>query len=777
MSLLSNRDAQLFGLNQTFQNRREQFTQTKELEKKPETIPNKETNSPKTVYCFVGLPGVGKSSQIDRLANIIGAKVNHVGKLAKSIGISNEESVLEQKRSGDLIEYIDEVSGLTLDQIFLENAFENNDQGVILDGFPRSPKQAEFLIQELQKRNYQLKIINLQIPENPVETSMQRQVSRDEKKGNDLDYNRFFGKIQRGLNFDLEALKFLQDVGLDVINIDSSKPKQEVFEQLRGELGLDFESLSFEKDTLKILETASKEIGIEAYVGAGGVYRGFWNGKYGPPQLSTDKDVFVLKREDVLPMLQKLQELSPQTRWSVHSRQKESQNHYGFTPKNLEEGIKSSPYNFRQAGVRIQDGKIDLTIDAQAEADLRNGIIRIDEEVLSKMNPESQEKFLNEFASRIHKTLQEYSGLQLVGLARETYEKVYGPYTTFDVYDDWEKIEQLVQKSETDGNIIWRRLTEKEKIYADEIVDFYRKADKNSIPFSIPPLAKLPSELEELRIIKEKLDLGLEINPGEQKKLSETPKPPEGYNSWFEYVLKEGDDTFNEWVLNQTRSRRPFGGKDPYLEKILSYEPFATYLRISGKNQMHLGQKPTHQGFELKLHTRNTMLNLESDRLHVDLKENLNEQQILDIIKAARLALLWHDMGKIVDCYTPGAHEKIGAVFFKKHAPDWIDNETKELTTWMIENHDLFGRLCRGISEKKDFKLDDEQFDVSANPSYKGALDPQEVRSRILKSGLPLPVATKIIKEIWKADVGSVASLKWILPVADIVEKLILTEE
>lgn len=92
----------------------------------------------------------------------------------------------------------------------------------------------------------------------------------------------------------------------------------------------------------------------------------------------------------------------------------------------------------------------------------------------------------------------------------------------------------------------------------------------------------------------------------------------------------------------------------------------------------------------------------------------------------------------------------------------------------MIRLHDVFGRVSRGLCEKEDTKIGNSDFDVTARPSYTGALDPQIARDEIAKLGLPFETSVAMVKAVWSADVGSVASLRWILPVADKIEDLIL---
>ena len=51
-------------------------------------------------------------------------------------------------------------------------------------------------------------------------------------------------------------------------------------------------------------------------------YRPFLNGKYGPIQLGTDKDVCIQKQEDVPSVYKFLSSSYPKYRWSVFSGEK-----------------------------------------------------------------------------------------------------------------------------------------------------------------------------------------------------------------------------------------------------------------------------------------------------------------------------------------------------------------------------------------------------------------------------------------------------------------------
>lgn len=99
-------------------------------------------------------------------------------------------------------------------------------------------------------------------------------------------------------------------------------------------------------------------------------------------------------------------------------------------------------------------------------------------------------------------------------------------------------------------------------------------------------------------------------------------------------------------------------------------------------------------------------------------------------------------------------------------------------------NHNLIGRLCRGISEKveqiREFHANSDtgamDIDVNAQPSYVLAVDGIYVREKLLECPLPKNLAMCLLKAVYRADMGSVAALRWILPVVELVENLVLQE-
>jgi predicted ATPase len=52
------------------------------------------TNFSKNIYCFLGMPGSGKSTQIEILKQSIGYPAFRIGKYAKSVGATKRVSML-----------------------------------------------------------------------------------------------------------------------------------------------------------------------------------------------------------------------------------------------------------------------------------------------------------------------------------------------------------------------------------------------------------------------------------------------------------------------------------------------------------------------------------------------------------------------------------------------------------------------------------------------------------------------------------------------------------
>ena len=196
----------------------------------------------------------------------------------------------------------------------------------------------------------------------------------------------------------------------------------------------------------------------------------------------------------------------------------------------------------------------------------------------------------------------------------------------------------------------------------------------------------------------------------------------------WEICAKDLDDnSFREYLHQQVNSRK--GQKDDFIRNIMEYN-FAR-----GNFKTH--QKVSHQGRALHLHLVESALQLQTDQL----------PKVLRIV--LRTAMMFHDAGKIKNGDTPGSHQGIGAKMFSQNAPKFLTNKEVELATFLIKYHDIFGRMYRGITEE----------------GYTGAIHPVRVRQIIESMPLDANFQTKFeaCMSVWKADVSSVSSLRWLL--------------
>jgi RimJ/RimL family protein N-acetyltransferase/adenylate kinase family enzyme len=740
----------------------EVMAEMRALEAEPHEQPkHKERDaSRKQVLCFLGLPGAGKTTQINEIQDIIGAEVVHAGKLAKQKGVPHEAA----RSKGKLIEGVDE---MVLDEVDGQEL-----PYVILDGFPRSDAQAQKLLERAEQEGWDVHTLYFTFPEGQeVEASFERQMARDSVEKPGIDHtDRIVGKIKRSVEDDMSAIKRLIDEQASIHVINAEANKREITSELYEVLGMDYESKEFDEQTLRTVAKVADELGIEAWPGAGLLYRPFWNGRFGPAQESTDKDVHVDSPENARTLLKRLQEVAPHVRWAVDDRMQDTREFYGIESPDLATAMQTFPLTFREGGVRFKDGKLDVMMSEQAERDIRRGILRIDEELLARVPEEWHQKIIDRSLERAVKMLGEYPALRIEGRLKDVYERQYGTQEPSRITVDWERIQDEVWEQEYGGRQTWypERFTDSDKVYGEKIRQHYINADKRLTAPPRPDFHPLPEPLELVRKRKLAVEMG-EIDPNsEEARIPETINPPEGYSTWLHFMATEQEDgPFKEWFLNQVRSRKPIGGKDPDVKKAID---------ITKEDKPKKGeQKATHMGFPLDKHTQEAVLQTSTDWLAED--DSLSDQEKRRYRTCMRMAMLYHDHGKLHNVHTPGSHEGIGAKIWEKNAPEWMDKQDIALTKWMIQTHDVFGRLARGLTEKKDIALDDEQFDPSAEPSYQGALDPVAVRQYLRQSDLPLETAAKLHHAIWRSDVSSVSALRWVLPISEHLRDMVLESD
>jgi adenylate kinase len=227
----------------------------------------------KKVFCFLGMPASGKSTQINFLQqNINNCEVFHVGKFAKKIGIPKQ-------KDGSLLQGLDEG--------FLKEVGNSKSNFIVLDGFPRSIEQLVKLILFAKKENWQLEFIHIALPVGKEkEISLQRQIKRE---GSD-DMLRLLGKIDRAVSCDLAVIKEVKGFYNDFYTeIDALQSVEKVRSQVMEAILLSYFKNDFSQKIIKEVQTAI--ISGTATISRSFIYTNIWNNMYGACQEPNDIDV------------------------------------------------------------------------------------------------------------------------------------------------------------------------------------------------------------------------------------------------------------------------------------------------------------------------------------------------------------------------------------------------------------------------------------------------------------------------------------------------------
>jgi adenylate kinase family enzyme len=324
----------------------------------------------KEVLCVLGIPGGGKSVLLDKLAKATECPVLHMRDFLLSKGVQQDD-VQRASREGRLTSGFDEAF---LDEV---RARLNSEVGnfVFLDGFPRSPAQAELLHETATQHNWVLEALWLELaPGREAAQSFERQIARaaSRAKGGTVsseEVTRALAKTARSITHDIPSLAVLQNLGVPVHRLDSTRGTPKLFREVRDVLGISVDDLPWERFALEQLLMWSEECKIPSLWLQGEIiYRAFWNERFNLQLPVAEFSVVTALPKDVPRVRECIRRDSPRGSWSVASWN--STNPLSLPP------VAMSPLRCGRAAVRLRDGKVECVFGEGAEADLRKGIVR-----------------------------------------------------------------------------------------------------------------------------------------------------------------------------------------------------------------------------------------------------------------------------------------------------------------------------------------------------------------------------------------------------------------
>lgn len=370
------------------------------------------------VFVFVGMPGSGKSVHIERLEKATGAPVFHPGTYAESRGLIDDRARAIRARGGLL-------GGI--DREFLEAAAKSPGKFLILDGFPRNLEQAACLFEAAVEHGWAVEVLTINLMRGrEVSQALTRQASRliSRHKGGEPpveEQERVYGKVRRAVASDMPTIQAIRASGAIVHAIDSTVGPSKTFRQIRQVLGLDFESLDWRREYLEALADVSAKLGIEeAWLNGNVISRAFWNDVFGPRRETESAEILVSTEEVKAVLEPALKAKYPQLSFKVWPWRVKNEERDPRKPKKENPGpqlppLHNIPARWLQAAARMKDGRIEMTFGTGAEADLRNGALSIDEDLLRRTPEEKREKLLQATKKRAELARREFPKLTLRG--------------------------------------------------------------------------------------------------------------------------------------------------------------------------------------------------------------------------------------------------------------------------------------------------------------------------------------------------------------------------
>ncbi|MEJ0073169.1 MAG: nucleoside monophosphate kinase [Candidatus Saccharibacteria bacterium] len=160
---------------------------------------------------LMGLAGTGKGTQGKLLAELHGMRLISMGDVVREYASENQR---DRMLAGDLL-----ADDETIDMLDQFLASLDDEHEVILDGFPRSVPQAEWLLKQVQAGRFDVRLAFHLLASR--EALKQRLLARGRADDNDEVIAKRFDEYDKST---APLLKWLEDHGIDVVNVDAERP-------------------------------------------------------------------------------------------------------------------------------------------------------------------------------------------------------------------------------------------------------------------------------------------------------------------------------------------------------------------------------------------------------------------------------------------------------------------------------------------------------------------------------------------------------------------------
>jgi adenylate kinase len=170
----------------------------------------------------MGVAGSGKSTQSQLIAKHSGWCWLSMGQILRE-NITGEQAVV--MNTGKMLD------DQTVEGLLLKAIKENLDCNIVLDGFPRRPAQAYWLLDRLKELNVNLQaVVHLKAGN---QAALDRLLKRGRQDDLPESINERFDEYEKEIK---PLIDILKSQGVEIINVNAEQPPQEVHSQVSKNL-------------------------------------------------------------------------------------------------------------------------------------------------------------------------------------------------------------------------------------------------------------------------------------------------------------------------------------------------------------------------------------------------------------------------------------------------------------------------------------------------------------------------------------------------------------